>query len=283
MRQLFLFPAIALAAVAQAWDLNGHRIVASIAYNSMKPHTRAWVDKLLHDFKPDGATAYTTFVGAATLADDYKHHPPGSTLKVVHKWDQWHFVDYELSESPKYVLFGQKPEDTAVAAIGKLVNQLKTHTPAVSGMDDSWALAMLIHLVGDTHQPLHGSDNHDKGGNGFAIKITTVTGLVRDSTLHTLWDDVATDTYHITKKDQIDATAKLIAKAYPKPTTGLGFAPDKWSKESFDTAVKYGYGGAKKDSVQTASYLANWKDKGLGRMALAGYRLAALLDSLAPA
>lgn len=283
MRQLFLFPAIALAAVAQAWDLNGHRIVATIAYDSMKPKTRIWVDKMLKDFKPDGATSYTNFVNASTLADDFKYPPSGSPLRSVRDWDKWHYVDYDFTRGPKYVLIGQRPEETVVAAIGKLVNQLKTHTPAVSGRGEDWALAMLIHFVGDTHQPLHGIDYHDSGGNGFKLKIKTPGGN-KDTNLHSLWDNVATINYEIKGKDQIADVAKKIELAYPMPAaTALGFAPDRWSKESFDLAVKYGYGGAQRGAFQTSGYLANWKDKGLGRMALAGYRLAALLDALAPA
>lgn len=251
----------------------------------MRPTTRAWVDRLLHDFKPDGATAYTDFVGAATLADDYKHHPHNSLLKVVHKWDKWHFVDYQRSQAPAYVIAGQSPDSTVVTAIKGLVGQLKGHAPLVAGKDDAWALAMLIHFVGDVHQPLHGIDDHDTGGNGFALLWQSSPNHTTQTNLHAFWDDVATLNFKIKSNPTraiIGQAADGVMAAFPKPSTGLGFAPEAWSHQSFDYGVEYGYGGAVENQVQTAAYLTAWKRRGYERLALAGYRLAALLDALAP-
>ncbi len=46
------------------------------------------------------------------------------------------------------------------------------------------ALKFLLHLVGDLHQPLHASDDHDRGGND---KRVSAAGM-RSETLHHYWD-----------------------------------------------------------------------------------------------
>jgi hypothetical protein len=45
------------------------------------------------------------------------------------------------------------------------------------------ALRFLIHFVGDMHQPLHCSDNHDHGGNSVRVVFEG-----RRTNLHAIWD-----------------------------------------------------------------------------------------------
>jgi len=45
------------------------------------------------------------------------------------------------------------------------------------------ALKYLVHFIGDMHQPLHASNNHDRGGNDV-----TVTFVGRQTNLHAVWD-----------------------------------------------------------------------------------------------
>ena len=46
------------------------------------------------------------------------------------------------------------------------------------------ALVYLLHFIGDLHQPLHSSDNHDRGGNCVHISL----GGARTTNLHSYWD-----------------------------------------------------------------------------------------------
>jgi hypothetical protein len=45
------------------------------------------------------------------------------------------------------------------------------------------ALMFLIHFIGDLHQPLHSSDNHDRGGNSVPVLFHD-----RQTNLHSVWD-----------------------------------------------------------------------------------------------
>ena len=283
MKKLLGLALLSCAAMSQAWDLNGHRIVAQIAWDTIKPETRQWVDSLLKDFQPDGATGYTTMAGAATLADDYKHHPIGSLLKVHRTWSNMHFIDYMSASAPKLELKpSQKEDDTVIFAINEAVKCLKDQPSAFSEQGKSWSLAMLIHFIGDIHQPMHCIDNSDSGGNGFTLSYN---GSIKN--LHALWDDVATEKYKLRRKhapEAIEAAATDIEHTILMDSVNdMSFSPANWAQESFKLGVEHGYGGAVKDGVQTDEYLVNWQSIGLKRIATAGYRLRTLLDSLATA
>ena len=282
LKRAFVVCFAAVSCFSQAWDLNGHRIVAQIAWDTMKPATRTWVTSLLKDFHPDGATAYTTMAGAASLADDYKHRPKDSPLKVHHTWDNMHFVDYMLSSAPKHELSSQhEANDTVIFAINEATKALRGRPSSLSDQGKSWSLAMLIHFVGDIHQPMHCIDSDDSGGNGFTLKYN---GSIKN--LHALWDDVATEKYKLRRKhpqEAIQAAASDIEQLVPITSVGnLGFGPVGWSVESFHLGVEHGYGGAVKDGPQTDEYLANWNEIGIKRIATAGYRLKTLLEAITP-
>lgn len=277
---------LAVVSIAQAWDGHAHKVVAQIAWKTMKPATRKWVTTLLSQNHPDGAQSkYIDIMSAATMADDYKHRPSGSSLPVNHKWDNWHFDDNEISDSNQLLASWPQdvPNDTVLFGIQETVQALKHKSSSTSSMGDPWNLAMLLHFVGDIHQPLHCADDHDKGGNNFKVKYSSSI-----NNLHSLWDDVLTETYNLrhyaTDTDLQNAAAKLM-HMYPKTSFqgkfSMQYQPSIWAEESYEQAVKVGYGGAAKNGRQTPAYLNAWKAVGLQRIALAGYRLAKLLDGLA--
>jgi len=68
--------------------------------------------------------------------------------------------------------------------------------PARSPADRATALRYLIHFVEDLSQPLHASDNHDRGGNCTAI---TFLAHEKPENLHSVWD------YRIIEKDLNDS------------------------------------------------------------------------------
>jgi hypothetical protein len=71
--------------------------------------------------------------------------------------------------------------DCVLAVIPKLRQTLQD--PAASAVQKTEALMFLIHFVGDMHQPLHCSDNHDKGGNDIKLEFNG-----RQTNLHSVWD-----------------------------------------------------------------------------------------------
>jgi S1/P1 Nuclease len=73
-------------------------------------------------------------------------------------------------------------EDCVVDKIDQFTAELLN--PATAKTEQRLALQFLLHFVGDVHQPLHSSDDHDAGGNR---KSVTAPGLPA-SNLHRYWD-----------------------------------------------------------------------------------------------
>ena len=73
---------------AQAWDDTGHRLIASIAYTQLTPHTREIVDQLTQLTDPN-YPPLARFTYGATLPDQWR--------KIDSRQSSWHFVNYPWS------------------------------------------------------------------------------------------------------------------------------------------------------------------------------------------
>ena len=79
-----------------------------------------------------------------------------------------------------------------------VANMMRKNLTVDSGvswdLSDSFHLRLLIHYIGDIHQPLHASSRYtkdfpkgDEGGNGYMI---SVNGAQEITNLHALWDSI---------------------------------------------------------------------------------------------
>jgi len=163
---LFVLPANAFA-----WGFEGHEIVADIARAYMTPAALATVDAMLAA-DTDTLTPHD-MLSEATWADRYRGagHPETAS---------WHFVDTELDHPDlKAACFGF-PAQAAVASQGPaqdcIVDKIDAFSRELADATTAaperlLALKYLLHFVGDVHQPLHASDNHDRGGNCVLLAL----------------------------------------------------------------------------------------------------------------
>jgi len=137
----------------------------------------------------------------------------------------------------------------------------------------------LLHLVGDVHQPLHCTTRvsaHNLGGDNGGNKV-----MVGSSKLHTVWDDL------IGKGSDKAILSKVIQVADNLPDADATLAADEneehWVQESFQMAQTKVYvtpiGNGDGPFTLTTSYRNNAKQVAAERIALAGVRLAKLLDA----
>ena len=78
----------------------------------------------------------------------------------------------------------------------------------------------------------------------------------------------------------IEELADTITKAYPKEQLCdqiFGFAVEDWAKESFESGVE-AYSGIEPDTEPSQEYLEKGRLIASKRLALAGYRLAHILN-----
>ncbi len=221
-----------------AWGDEGHQIVATIAYARLTPAVKKKVDALLAADKDK--LSPRDFVSRATWADEWRDSDRNTT-KVRYKATQnWHFVDIEIDKPdlnaacfnhaplPAGTLASAGPaDDCVVDKINEFAAELSS--PSTSKAEKIPALKFLEHLVGDLHQPLHSSDNHDRGGNNLHILYAKRT--VPDK-LHSYWDKNLVQRLGKTPKAVGATLNKQITKA--KAAEWSKGTPADWAKESFD-------------------------------------------------
>jgi S1/P1 Nuclease len=158
---------------------------------------------------------------AATWADKYRDANIDNSRQRTR---QWHFVDIELA-SPNFdtacfdhpaIPSGQPAsrgtaDDCVADKIQEFASELAAPTTDLE--EQIVALKFLLHFVGDLHQPLHASDDQDRGGNA---KRVSATGF-KAGNLHHYWDTEFVD--------QLGPDAKSIASDLPHhPGSGCAMA-----------------------------------------------------------
>jgi len=147
------------------WGPEGHDLVVRIAEAQLTPAARAGVAEILG---PD-----RTLLSVASWADSIRNARPET--------GPWHYVDIPINR-PSLDMERDCPKGDCV--IAKIEEFRKKIADRAAPPDERReALMFLVHFVGDMHQPLHCSDNHDKGGNEVPILF-----FDHRSNLHSVWD-----------------------------------------------------------------------------------------------
>src|SRR5581483_10328007 len=136
---------------------------------------------------------------------------------------------------PSGALASQGPAaDCVVDKIDEFVVELKS--PATSAPERLMALQFVLHFVGDVHQPLHASDDHDQGGN---LKIVMAPGLASNS-LHHDWD--TTFVARLGPNETVIAQRLIAAITSAQRTKWQAGSATDWARESFTVARNHAYG-----------------------------------------
>src|SRR5690606_21336138 len=177
------------------WGKTGHRAVGEIAEKYLSKKAGREISKLLNGHS-------LAFV--ANFGDD---------IKSDDKYDAfgpWHYVNFPFGE--KYETHPKSEKGDIFHGINKCISVLKNEKS--SDADKVFYLKMLIHFMGDLHQPLHIGLAEDKGGNDFQVR------WFKDGTnLHTVWDSKMIDFYDMSyselaantdvlSKEQVEAIKK---------------------------------------------------------------------------
>jgi len=155
---------ILLSCTCYGWGPTGHRTVALIAEKHLTSKARKNIAKVL---------GQQSLAEVSTWMDEIRSD---STYDYM---TDWHWVTIEngktYDQSPK----NQKGD--VIATLERIIAELKKH--ALDKKTETEYLKILVHLVGDIHQPLHVGCCDDQGGNRVKVKW-----FGRDTNLHTVWD-----------------------------------------------------------------------------------------------
>lgn len=160
---------------------------------------------------------------------------------------QRHFVDIEIDHPDEDAACFGHPAQGPTAATGPaqdcIVDKIdafaaELRNTATSAPERLLALKYLLHFVGDLHQPLHASDNHDRGGNCVQVSL----GGVRSTNLHSYWDTAVVQSLGDDPQTVADELRKQIT---PKDLAAWrSGTPRSWAMEAFGVgqAVVYRIG-----------------------------------------
>ena len=175
---LFKLCLLLLCSPAWAWNSNGHMVIGQIAYDNLQPKAREQVQELIERLAVDYPGS-GSLVRASVWADWIKAHG-------VNAFSHWHYIDLGFSEDG--TPYPAQPETgNVVWAINQSLKVLAN--PRSNDFEKAFFLRLLVHFVGDIHQPLHCANrysqlypNGDAGGNRF--KVIAPYG----KNLHQAWD-----------------------------------------------------------------------------------------------
>lgn len=265
MKRLCVVVLLLLVSVPQVWGWGryGHQVVARIAEARLTPSTAAQVKDLL---------GTETLIDVAPWADAYRadHRETGP----------WHYVDipssqqsYDRERDCPAAAGGGEWRDCAVDRIPYFVARLKDRS--LSQSDRAFALKMVVHLVGDLHQPFHAiGDAH--GGNGIHVSYfgSTQCGEHYTCNLHGIWDEQLLERRHMDQKDFTAALEKTIAQKHWDEVSQAN--PVVWANEAHKLGVSFMVSDG---AVIGQDYYDSASPAVDRQLAVAGIRLARILNA----
>ena len=170
---------LAFASPAHAYWEYGHESVARVAWEQMRPDTRRQVAALLRQGRllETPECPVRTIEQASVWADCVK--PLGDRFAYVYSW---HYQNVDVCK-PFDLKSACKDGNCVSAQIERNARLLAD--PKVPTRERLMALALLVHFMGDLHQPMHAGDHQDLGGNRVAANYGIVGGRAN---LPSIWD-----------------------------------------------------------------------------------------------
>ena len=305
---LLLITIFIFASSAWAWDDTGHKLTGYIAWQQMSPVVREKVIKILlsapedsdlsvfylSGSRSDEAKKRELFMIATTWADIVRDRDFKIRYEKYHH-SNWHYADTFWAQENGQVKILENPTEEGGKAVEKLFEFEKVLKDATAtNADKAIALAWVLHLGGDIHQPLHTSarvtelePKGDQGGNLFSL---TPKDAPRNEqvNLHWFWDSIV-GRNTARKNDACDADylppiAAKMMKKYPfaKMQNRLNLGKfDVWQQESFKLATTEVFPPTLiRFQMPTENYKKNAFKISQEQIALAGYRLGAMLNQI---
>ncbi len=171
---------IALPSPAFAWWEYGHQTVATIAAAGLTPKAKRAVARLI----AQSAKLETPECPVRNMEDASVW--PDCIKKLGDRFsyaEYWHYQDIPICKA--FNIKAECPNGQCVTTqIPRMARMLKDGKLPVR--ERVQALAFLVHLVGDMHQPLHIADTGDAGGN--RTRVAYGAKSPDKMNLHRVWD-----------------------------------------------------------------------------------------------
>ena len=203
---------LATGGTVLAWAQEGHAAVAALAAELISPKTRTKIHDLLATGGDKDLVSVACWADAVLIAahDEGPLHGNEEAMAFNRKFPKsamWHFVNLPLGATSYQHVSRFDAPDNIVHAISRCIEVLEAPSPKPDDFTKLQALRLLVHFVGDIHQPLHcgtgfytfsesGSPQlevepesafgkpNDRGGNLLYYGASAIQQI------HALWDKV---------------------------------------------------------------------------------------------
>ena len=249
-----LLGVVCLPSIAQAWGPSAHRVAAEVMEEFLCPAARAELERVTR-----GMPLAELVVWPDTIRD---------TPTWSHTRD-WHYMNI-ADEVP--VRADTQPEG------GRILAAIRDNLALLSeGRTDPerrrQALAFVLHLVVDLHQPLHVGRAADRGGNAVRVRFDG-----RETNLHRLWDSGLLYSTGLRRHEQASALRGLVT------TAGAAWAQgtlEDWADESRRLRPwVYDFDARRQVPTISRRYAETGRQLVVLRLAQASVRSAQLLNGL---
>ncbi|WP_108867000.1 S1/P1 nuclease [Aquimarina aquimarini] len=234
------------------WGKTGHRVTGQIAERYLTKKTKRTVMRLLEG---------QNLAFVSTFADDIKSD------EQYRKYGSWHYVNFSFDKK-----YGEEKPST----YGDLIHGIETCISVLKNKetnkkDKVFYLKMLVHFVGDLHQPLHVGKKEDKGGNDIQVRW-----FKKGSNLHRVWDSEMINHYGMSYTE-LSLNTDVLSKNQIR-NIQKGTALD-WVYESQELAKKI-YNSANVGEKLGYTYMYQYFSIVRSQLHKSGIRLAKVLNDI---
>ena len=234
------------------WGKTGHRVVGEVAQKYLTGKAKRKIKKLLKG---------QSLAEVANYADAIKSD------RNFDAFIPWHYVNFDPDQ--EYRNITPSPDGDVVMGILRCREILENDQS--SEADRVFYLKMLIHLVGDLHQPMHAGRAADRGGNDIQIQWFS-----NGSNLHRLWDTNMINHYGMSYTELTRKVDKLSRKDRQALQAGDVYS---WVEESQDIANEL-YDSVEVGEKLGYSYSYTYWATVEQQLLKGGVRLAAVLNEI---
>ena len=254
MRIILVILMFSIGQNSWGWGLTGHRVVAGIAEQRLNTKGKALVKEILVDKSLPEVANWMDFIKSS---DSYKY------------LDSHHYVNIE--DNKTYIDSEKNPKGDIVKEICSSYEKLKSKNTPID--DRKTALKILVHLIGDIHQPLHVGSKEDLGGY-----LKKAKWFGKATNLHLVWDEELIDSQKLSYTEYVSFIYKNSPDLNKWEKTNLL----EYVNESNELRLKI-YSGldafnSGKGYSLTYRYIYDHIDIINKRLLQAGVRLAKLID-----
>lgn len=260
MKRAFFFTMIItflfLPASSYAWGKLGHRVIGGIAELYINAKAKAAIKKLLGNESIAMASNWADFIKSDR---SYDYLGP------------WHYINVDSGKT--YTQFMQHLQSDSGTDLYTKLNLVIRELKSGKLQQDKQLmyLRLLIHLVGDVHQPMHVARPDDKGGNDLRL-----SWFSRPSNLHRVWDEDLVEFQQLSYTEHIAAINFASAGQREKWTRQ---PIREWFYESYQEAQKL-YKEVKENDKLWYDYNYYHVDLMNKQLLKGGVRLAGLLNEI---